>query len=481
VETTTCSGPLSERDTHLSMFGGIHFSPDAPDADNITRMDLQTLPIISDMHRYGIRLDVPFLQSLSRQIANIKEMCEVEVSAAIGNYQYRTSKNVYEPFKIGSRDHLSQLFFQHLKIQGDDPVPMTEKGKRFEVSEEVLKPFTKRHQAVAPVIEWHSAEKLRNTYTDPLQLLVDSDHRLHTSFNVTIAATGRLSSSNPNLQNIPVRTELGKQIRNAFIASPGCQLFSSDLSQIEMLWAAHRSQDPVMMDVFLNKQDIHTRTACIVFGLDYEETMTLKNLVEFKRANSDQVARYSFFKQFQRLPCKTVGFGVLYGQTSEGLQASLASEGLFWTEAQCQQFIDKDFFAAYPRLKDMLERDYSRALRYAMIWCDFGRVRLVPEAKSQFKRIRNEGTRKAGNHPEQSGAQGTCKVAMAELCGVYRDYNKYFRCVPLLQIHDQIIGEADKSIVREVADITAEIMRNATPLSIPIQAEPDVGERWGDL
>lgn len=465
----------------MTMFGGIHFSPDAPDADNITRMDLNTLPIISDMHKYGIRLDVPYLQGMSKEVVGIKEICEVEVESCIGNYQYLTSKGSYEPFKIGSRDHLSQLFFEHLKIQGDDPVPRTEKGKRFEVSEEILKPFTKRHPSVAPVIEWHSVEKLRNTYIDVLPTLVDSDSRLHTSFNVTIAATGRLSSSYPNLQNIPIRTKLGKRIRGAFIASRNCDLVSSDLSQIEMAWAAHRSQDPVMLEVFRNKQDIHTRTACNVFNLDYEETMALKKLVESGLGNAEQNERYAYFKQFQRLPCKTVGFGVLYGQTAEGLQTSLASEGIFWTIEQCQDFIDHKFFAVYPFLKAMLERDYSTAMRYAMIWCDFGRVRLVPEAKSQLKRIRNEGTRKAGNHPEQAGAQGTIKVAMAELGNIYRDYNRHLRCWPLLQIHDQLIVDVDKSISQEVGEITAEIMRNATPLTIPIQAEPDLGERWMDL
>jgi len=462
------------------MYGGVEFR-DYPDADNIGIMDHGCLPMIADMHKYGIRIDVPFLQSLSQRIAAIKEDNETIVGALIGNYQYRNSKGSYEPFKIGSRDHLSQLLFEELKIQGDTPIPRTPKDKRYEVSEEILEPFRESHPIVPEIIEWHSVEKLRNTYTDTLPLMVDSDSRLHTSFNATVAATGRLSSSYPNLQNIPVRTKLGKEIRRAFIAGQNMALVSSDLAQIEMVWAAHRSQDPTMLSVFRKGEDIHTRTTCNVFGLDYPEMAALIKSVDDKTATPDQLSRYAYFKQFQRLPCKTVGFGVLYGQTPEGLQSSLASDGVHWPIERCTKLINVEFFGVYPGLLRMLERDWATVKRYALCWDEFGRVRLVPEAKSVLRHIREEGVRKAGNHPEQASAQGNIKLAMAELTDIYRRMNRSAPCRPLLQIHDQLITEAHRSITQDVADIQAEILRNAVILSIPINASSDIGNCWAEL
>jgi DNA polymerase I-like protein with 3'-5' exonuclease and polymerase domains len=771
----------------MELFGGIHYS-DYPDPDNITRLDLAALPMIADFHKYGIRLDVPFLNNLNSRIETIQKEIELETEIYIGSYQYRTSKGAMIPFSIGSRDHLAQLLFEEWKIQGDDPVPLTPKGKRFEVSEEIMEPFKDRHPAVPGIIEWHKSEKLRNTYTSVLPLQADSDSRIHTQFNATVASTGRLSSSNPNCfdkdtevltpsgwkkiaelreyfpeeqvaqwengaisfvkptgyissrsdelvkiknthidlyvtsnhrcllrnrktgelkvfdalnypsdweqihagkysgtgssltqdeidfmvvvqadgswvgkkprldfsfkkprkivrfnrllkrlglpqrltgkerkrcyipecqltrkmfallgekklfpwhelfkmdavqlrlftneiffwdggwtrknnyaskekhnaelvatafslsfrrtrvrkyvnssgsiswqadvtnrdyslttnckkslsdasspfqdvycvsvpssyllirrnncimvtgncQNIPIRTKLGKEIRNAFIASPGWGLVSADYSQIEMVWAAHRSQDPTMLDIFRRGQDLHDRTACSVFGLDYEEIQALKKLVADKVATEAQISEFNDFKQFQRLPCKTVGFGVLYGQTAEGLQASLASEGIFWTLERCEEFITHKFFAVYALLKAMLDRDYAYATRYGLICDEFGRVRLVPEAKSQIKRIRNEGLRKAGNHPEQSSAQGSIKIAMARLNPICRKIGPD-TVRPLLQIHDQLIMEARKHFLEEFAQIMRQEMEAATPLTIPVRSSSDIGERWGDL
>ena len=464
----------------MELYGGIHYS-DYPDPDNITRMDLAALPMIADFHRFGIRIDIPYLNNLTSRIDKIQEEIEFETSIHIGDYQYVHPKTgVRTPFSIGSRDHLSQLLFEEWKVQGDDPVPMTPKGKRFEVSEEIMEPFKDRHPAIPGFIEWHKVDKLKNTYTSVLPGLVDSESRLHTQFNATVAATGRLSSSNPNLQNIPVRSELGKAIRGAFIATEGWDLISADFSQLEMVWAAHRSQDPTMLDIFRRGQDLHDRTACSVFGLDYEEIQALKKLVANKTATPAQISEFNDFKQFQRLPCKTVGFGVLYGQTADGLQKSLASEGIFWTLERCEDFIAHKFFAVYSRLKSMLDRDYAYATRYGLICDEFGRVRLVPEAKSQLKRIRNEGLRKAGNHPEQSSGQGSTKIAMARLTPICRKFGPNM-VKPLLQIHDQIIAEARKELSSEFAEIMKQEMEAATPLTIPLRSSSDIGERWSDL
>ena len=466
----------------IPLYSGVHFSPSIPDPDNISLLDHNALPMIRDFHKHGIRIDIPFLNSLSKQIDGIKEVCEVNIWGEVGDWQYTHPKtSVRTPFSIGSRDHLSQLLFEDLKVQGDIPIPRTPKDARYEVSEEILEPFRKNHPVVGEIIEWHKANKIQNTYTDVLPGWADSNSRVHTKFNPTQAATGRLASSKPNLQNVPTRTTLGKEIRNAFIADPGYVLLSSDYSQIEMVWAAHRSQDPTMMSVFINGEDLHLRTTCNVFNMEYRETAERYFGVESKKLTSpEDIAWYKYTKQFQRLPCKTVGFGVLYGQTSEGLQSSLASEGIHWTIEECTVFIESKFFEVYPGLKIMLEEDYRFARRYGMICDDFGRVRLVPEAKSTLSWISSEGTRKAGNHPEQGSAQGSIKIAMARLMPIL---NKLGPLIvrALLQIHDQLIFEVKESFVQEMAGIMREEMELATPLTIPVRASSDIGYRWGDL
>jgi DNA polymerase I len=464
----------------MRLFGGVRYV-DAPCPNNVGRLDHGALPMISAMQRNGIRLDCAQLHALSTEIYTRQTEIETEIRSHIGDYHYAHSKHGRIPFSVGSRDHLSQLLFEHLKIQGQTELSRTPSGKRFEVSEDVLAPYKKSHPIVPLIIEWHSIDKLDNTYAAVLPTRVDSDSRLHTHINPTVAATGRLAPANPNLANIPTRSKLGKRVRYAFVARRGCSLISADLSQIEMVWAAHRSQDPIMLEVFRNGQDIHTRTACIVHGYDYNQVMALAALVDSGKATHAQSEEYKHFKQFKRLPCKTVGFGVLYGQTPEGVQVTLANEGVFLTIEECTDLIENKFFGVYKLLKAMLERDYRRVLRFAMSWCAFGRVRLVPEAKSCHKHIRSEGIRKAGNHPEQGSAAGTLKVAMAVLTGVLEDINKSYTCLPLLPVHDELIIECDSRIAQEVAWIVQDAMERATPLSIPVRSSSDVADSWGAL
>ena len=464
----------------MRLFGGVRYI-DRPSPANISRLDHGALPMIASMQRVGIRLDCSILHTLSREITDRQAEINSQVQYQIGAYQYSHPTHGLEPFKIGSRDHLSQLLFEHLQVQGSNPLARTPAGKRFEVSEDVLNPFSKSHPIVPLIIEWHSIEKLRNTYTDTLPGQVDSDSRLHTRINPTVAATGRLAPAQPNLANIPTRTKMGKRIRYAFIPSPGCSLIASDLAQIEMVWAAHRSQDPTMLNVFRTGEDIHTRTTCNVFNLDYSEVIKLAALVDSGHATPAQVAEYRDFKQFKRLPCKTVGFGVLYGQTPEGLQVTLSNEGVHWTVDACADLANNKFFGVYPRLRIMLDNDYRRAMRHAMVWDEFGRVRLVPEAKSTHKHIANEGIRKAGNHPEQSSAAGTLKLAMAMLTPILEDISKSYVCRALLPIHDELILECDSRIAEHVALMVSHTMEIATPLSVPVRSSSDIADSWGAL
>lgn len=470
---------LRTSEDSVRLFGGVRMI-DAPCPANVARLDHGAMPMVADMHRYGIRVDLPLLRSIQSEVSTLKLNLESQLHSIIGNAYSDSNGKTHTPFNIGSPDHVARLLFHHLQVQGKSPVPMTKKGKRETTNDETLSLF--KHPACKIILDWREADKLENTYILPLQLKADSDSRVHTKFNYTVAATGRLSSSNPNLQNIPTRTELGKKIRYAFIASRGRVLVSADASQIEMRVAAHRSQDPVMMEAFRRNEDIHTRTTCNVFGLDYATTMQLQAAVESGKATPAQVSAYKHFKQFQRLPCKTVGFGVLYGQTPEGLQTSLATEGVIWTLEQCSDLITNKFFGVYSALLAMLQRDYTRVRRYAMSWDYFGRVRLVPEARSSHRRIAEEGIRKAGNHPEQAGAQGHIKLAMAYLNPFMQDLTAHGDPVwPLLQIHDEIIAECEPVIAPDVAYEMAASISGSCPLSIPVLSSSDVAERWGEL
>lgn len=465
------------------MYGGVEYR-DYPDPENIHKLDHGCLPIIHAMQKYGFRVDIHLLQAISSDIQLRQAEIVNTIPSLIGSYQYtkvvkKTVKSgtsyvtAYEPFNIGSPDHIAQLLFRELKVQGDSPVELTPTRKRESTSDDILEPFTKSHPVVKVILEWRELDKIRNTYAEPLQQLADSDSRVHTRFNVTVASTGRLSSSAPNIQNQPTRSEIGKRIRQAFLSSPGCLLVSADLSQIEMRWAAHGSSDESMITVFHEGADIHTTTACNIFGRDYNDVMSWdQSSPQFKK-----------WKAEERAPSKNLGFGVLYGLTAPGLQRNIFNESagkIDWTEEKCGEFIEK-FFNVYPGLRGLIDLQHRRAKRYGMVWDAFGRSRLVPEGKSCHTRIRNEGLRKAGNHYEQSSAQGTIKLAMAEIHPVSEELCKDFTCFPLVQVHDQVIFDVSKEIAEDFGWELQRIMQGASPLDVPVLSSLDIGERWGEL
>lgn len=474
------------------MFGGIRLI-DAPCPDNVTRMDHACLPFIADMHEHGIRLDVPYLNAMSKELRESQRALTADINQELGNYQDFNGK-VYVPFNIGSPDHVARLLFQHLRIQGRDSVPLTDGGKRFTTDDDTLNRFRKRHCVVNMVLDWRELEKFAGTYTEPLVTLVDGDGYLHPRFNTTVVATGRLSAS--YVQTIPARSKLGKRIRGAFIAAPGCMLVSGDLSQIEMRWAAHLSQDPAMCDVFHNDGDIHVRTACTIFEHDYEEVLGLYKAFDGsdrQYLTPEEIQWCKNFKQEERLPSKTAGFGTLYETGPAGLQKTILDAMLEafpdrdpddilmeWPETRTQKTID-GFYNTFSMIRPRQDLQHRRAMQYGMAWDAFGRVRLIPEAKSSLKKLRMEGFRAAGNHEVQGSAQGSLKIGMARMTPVYRELHKSFTCFPSLQIHDQMIFNTDKHYAEEFALMLREEMEQAVPLSVPVLSSADVGERWIDL
>jgi DNA polymerase I-like protein with 3'-5' exonuclease and polymerase domains len=777
----------------MAFYGGVRFV-DAPCPDNVSRLDTNCLGLISDMHRYGIRLDVPFLNHMSRGLRTdgytddkgnyypSQREIQSNIFRELGNYQDFDGKKLV-PFNVGSPDHVSRLLFQHLKIQKSESVALTPKGKRFTTDDDTLNRFRKRHPVVQMILDWRELDKFAGTYTEPLALLVDGNSFLHSWFNVTTVATGRLSVG--YVQTIPARSKLGKLIRNAFIAAKGCRLVSADLcfhpdtlietvygpkriasittgdkvltlrgnyvkfgevtksalvghlpayrltfdngesviassdhkwpvnvlsgtssrsfirkektteelvvgehmvpcktgqdgsgrqtwyskgarwytkkhvlaaeavygvrpvgydvhhkdgnflnnhpsnleykhahkhksdhgkenykkqdhtlrlkklreglkkrrpylgqanpnaklkdgewekilelrlrgcsatwlaaqfgvteghirnlickqkknsgklqnhllvkkefvgfqpmhaitvepdhnyalacgvvtqnSQIEMRWAAHLSQDEAMCEVFHNNGDIHIRTACSIFERDYPTILELYQAFDGPNREyltRDEVAWCKRFKQEERLPSKTAGFGTLYEVGPMGLQKTILDALIEvdpdrdpddilkeWPDTRCEQVI-AGFYDTFPGIKARQDLQHRRAMQYGMVWDAFGRVRLVPEAKSALKKIKGEGFRKASNHEEQSSAQGSLKVAMARLTPITRELNQSFTCFPSLQVHDQLILNCQKEYAAEFADIVRYEMEQAVKLDVPVLASADTGERWGDL
>jgi DNA polymerase-1 len=472
------------------LHGGVRFPVDAPCPDNVTRLDTNALPMVADMHRYGIRLDVPKLQSLTLDFrAKQKDELEPAILSHLGAYQYRTKSGLI-PFKVSSPDHVSQFLFEHLIVQGSDDVDMTPKGKRYTTDDETLGRFRKRHPVISLILSWREYDKLASTYTEPLSRLADGDGFLHPRFNVTAVATGRLSAS--YVQTIPT----GPLIRQCFLAPKDCVLVSTDLSQIEMRMMAHLSHDVNMSDVFRAGGDIHVRTACATFGLDYGETLAIYSAFDSEDRQYLTPAEVSWCKEFKstmRLPSKNTGFGVIYETSAGGLQALILQAILDaqpgtdpdevlrdWPESRTQGLIDA-FYVEYPGIREYQEIQHTRAQRYCMVWDLFGRVRLVPEARSALKKIKNEGLRKCSNHPDQGSSQGLIKLSMAAMNPHMRRMHKSAWCTPALQIHDDILSMVHKSLVDEYVGMAKWEMEHSAPLDVPVLSSAGVGERWSDL
>jgi DNA polymerase I len=476
----------------MRLYNGVRLL-DAPSPANVRRLDHGCLPMIHSMQARGIRVDLPYLKAREIEFKDLQAGIEFDLFESVGTGYQDFDGKIHKPFNIGSPDQVARLLFKHLQVQGRDKLQKTSSESRESTSDDVLARYKGTHPAVGYVLAWRELGKLLGTYIEPLQAWADADSRVHTEFSVTTAATGRLSSKRPNLQNIPTRSRLGKLIRNAFIASPGNLLVSCDLSQIEMRWAAHLSQDPTMMGVFFRDEDIHDRTACEIFGRDLEYVTKLKKGAKSGEISTFDLAVYKYFIQFERLPAKTLGFGILYGQTAQGLRESILTSAdpewsaeerekfdARWSLEECEKLITR-WYAVYYMIRKWMDLQFYRACRWGRTWDAFGRIRLVPEVFSVHKRVKAEGLRKAGNHAIQASATGTVKLAMAELMPVSQFFDTCGVCWPLLQIHDELITEVDRAQAKDWADESRQVLELSCPLSVPVRSSSDIAERWGDL
>jgi DNA polymerase I len=398
-------------------------------------IDLPLAPVLARIEAAGIRVDQKELQTISAKAEQEITRLEKEIYALAGF-----------DFNIRSTQQLAEVLFDKLNLQ---PARKT-RNKVRSTAAEVLEELALTHELPKKVLEHRELAKLKATYADALPRLIHpATGRLHTRFSQTGAVTGRLSSSNPNLQNIPVRTELGREIRAAFIAAPGHKLLSADYSQIELRILAHLSEDPVLVHAFRRGEDIHSRTAQEVFNVP-----PLLQTPEHRRV------------------AKVINFGVIYGLSPFGLAQNLGID-----TKDAAKFIAA-YFERYSGVKKFLDRTIAETRKSGFTTTIFGRTRPIPEINSPQVNLRNFAERTAMNTPMQGAAADLIKLAMIELD---RRLPAEFKSRMILQVHDELLFEAPESEVPRLRAVVKEVMEHPYELSVPIVVETKVGANWRDM
>lgn len=403
-------------------------------------MEMPLLPVLEQMEFNGISLDVELFKKLSSEYNSRLVEIEKQVYAAVGY-----------PFNLNSTQQLSKALFETLKLVPPDAGNKTKSG-HYSTSASVLEDLRGKHPVVDALLEFRELSKLVSTYLDALPLQVNSrTGRVHTSFNQTGSVTGRLASSDPNLQNIPTRTETGQQVRKGFIAAPGQVLLSVDYSQIELRIAAHMSGDQAMLDAFRAGQDIHATTAAAIYDVPL-----------------DQVTKE------QRRHAKAINFGLIYGMSAFGLAA-----GTDLTLAEAENFV-RDYFVHFPRVKEYLDGIRRLAAQQGYVETLLGRRRYFPNLKNPpTAQIRAREEREAINAPIQGTAADILKLAMIRLPSELERAG--LQAKMLLQVHDELLLECPKEELHETARLVRKVMENTYQLSIPLLCDAAWGVNWGEL
>lgn len=394
-------------------------------------IEMPVASVLTRMEENGIELDLKFLDQLSVDFADTIQNLENQIIEIAG-----------EPFNVGSPKQVGEVLFEKLGLKGGKK---TATGQ-YSTSEAVLEKID--HPITQLIIEYRGLTKLRSTYTEALVKQANNDtHRVHTSYHQALTATGRLSSTDPNLQNIPVREEIGRQIRKAFIAPKGRVLLAADYSQIELRLMAHFSQDEALVDAFKNGQDVHRRTASEVLG------------VELEAVTSDQ-----------RRQAKAVNFGLLYGMSEFGLIRQLG-----FTREESQNYI-KQYFHRYPGIYEYMQRTRQVALEQGFVETITGRRLYTPDIDARNMMVRKGAERAAINAPLQGSAAEIIKMAMIEVDKILpKDQTKL-----LLQVHDELVFEVDEAVADQMAEQIKDVMQKVVTLSVPLVVEVGQGKNWGE-
>lgn len=397
-------------------------------------MEMPLSFVLADMEGAGILVDKELMATMSVQLG--KQLMELES----GIYD-----QVGHHFNINSPKQLAEVLFDNLGLPNNKK---TKTGRS--TDESVLQELKGAHPIVELILQYRELYKLKSTYIDALPTLVNQDGRMRTSYSQAVAATGRLSSSNPNLQNIPIRSEVGRKLRQAFIANPGHQLLSVDYSQIELRILAHVSQDPALLDAFKSGEDVHAATAAKVFNCSVEEV------------TSDQ-----------RRAAKTINFGIMYGQSAHGLALQLGI-----TRVEAAQFIN-DYFGVYKGVKAYLDNCIKQAHANGYVETLSGRRRRIPELASSNFQMRSGGERMAINMPIQGTAADIIKIAMINI--QQHLHKQSATSEMLLQVHDELVFTMAPDEMDKLTPVICRFMEEAMQLSVKLEVEAKVGQNWGEM
>ncbi len=400
-----------------------------------SEVEMPLVPVLVSMERNGIALDIELLRQMAHRLGEQLLRLEAEIYNSIGHR-----------FNINSPQQLSSVLFQELRL------PSTKKTKSgYSTGASVLEELRGVHPVIELILDYRQLSKLKSTYIDALPALVNpKTGRVHTSFNQTRTATGRLSSSEPNLQNIPVRGEMAREIREAFVAPPGAYLLAGDYSQIDLRALAHLSQDPNLKAAFQQDEDIHTATAAQLLS------------VETSQVTPDM-----------RRLAKTVNFGVIYGMSDYGLEQATEL-----SRQEAAQFITA-YFEKYPGIKEYLESTKDEVRKSGYVQTILGRKRFIPEINSSNRQVREAAERMAINMPVQGTSADIIKVAMINLA---REMSQQkLRSKMLLQVHDELIFEVPEEEMEIMRELVPEIMSTALVLSVPLKVDLKTGRNWGEM
>lgn len=412
-------------------------------SDLFDSLEMPLVPVLADMEMEGIGLDQSFLSQLSQKLAARLDEIQAEIFEIVGH-----------EFNLNSPQQLSEVLFDELQIDPPDRTRKTSSGY-YSTAASVLDELSQAHPVVELVLEHREVSKLKSTYADALQAQLNPETgRVHTSYNQTGSVTGRLASSEPNLQNIPIRTELGRQIRRAFVADEGQALLAVDYSQIELRIVAHMAEDKAMIEAFHQDQDIHATTAAAVFSVDQADVTA-----EMRRR------------------AKAVNFGLIYGMSAFGLSRSTDL-----TLAEAEDFV-KAYFDRFPGVKRYLDETRQRAVEQGYVETLLGRRRYFPQLEKGGPAVsevaRSRALREAVNAPIQGTAADIIKLAMVRMPAALQEQDLAARM--LLQVHDELLFECPVAEQEETTDLVKRVMSGAYKLKVPLKTDAKAGPNWYDL
>jgi len=399
-------------------------------------LELPLIEVLANMEMWGVNLDISALQRLSEELQENLQSLEKKIYNISG-----------EKFNLNSPQQMAYILFEKIGLNSSRK---TKKTRSLSTNVAVLQELAGKHKIVEYVLEYRKLSKLKSTYADALPLLINPEtKRIHTSYNQTVTATGRLSSSDPNLQNIPVKEEWGKRFRQAFIPSPGCLFLSADYSQIELRVLAHLSEDPALIESFKKDRDIHQETANRVFG-----------------------EASGLFPEEQRRRAKIINFSMIYGASAFSLARELCT-----SREEAQEFIDT-YYAKYPKVHEYLEKIVSDAEKKGFSETLFGRKRPVPELKQSNKAVQQAGRRIALNTPIQGTAADLIKKAMID---IWREFKKKkLNTKMILQVHDELVFDVPDEEQKIAEKIVVEKMEKAVSLKVPVKVHVGWGINWAE-